>query len=362
MSTPGFVRSVVRTCLRVRREDRVSIFAWHHVLDLAEAFALECARAGAKTHIEVGTDELFYQTVLNMPLEYLREADPFGLALLDVATANIFIQGPEDPDRLKQIAPERLNALAEADIPHYEKLFERKVRSAQISLGYVTRQRARTYGFDYEAWKENVHAAMDVRYEDMRDLGRKIGGMLENASEARITTAKGTDLTLALEDRVAHVYDGVIDDEDIEKGAIFTSLPSGYVAIAPKDRSASGTYISDVPEPQAGVMVRDLALSFRNGRLASFDCDKNCRVLKEMWEKARGDKDQIGSLTMGLNPKARTGFMSNQIVLGTVTIGLGDNRELGGKLESNFALYSTVTEPTVELDRKTVIKRGRLTV
>lgn len=49
MSQLGFVRSVVRTCLRIGKNDRVSIFVWRHMLDLAEAFALECRRAGAKT-------------------------------------------------------------------------------------------------------------------------------------------------------------------------------------------------------------------------------------------------------------------------------------------------------------------------
>jgi leucyl aminopeptidase (aminopeptidase T) len=340
----------------------VSIFAWCHTLDLAEALALECRRAGAETHLEVGTDELFYQTVLNLPLEYLREADTFGLALLDVTTANIFIQGPEDPDRLKQISPERMNALAEADKPYYEKFMEKKIRSAQVNLGYVTRQRARTYGFDYEAWRENIHAAMDVKYEEMQNLGKTIGNMLEKAAEAHITTAKGTDLTLALEGRAAHVYDGVIDDDDIEKGALFASLPAGYVAIAPKETSANGTYISNVPEPEAGVLVRDVALNFKNGRLTSFDCAKDCGTLKETWKRARGDKDQAGSLMIGLNPKAGIGFLSNQIVLGTITIGLGDNRDLGGKMESNFAFHCTVTEPTLELDGKTVIKRGKLTI
>jgi leucyl aminopeptidase (aminopeptidase T) len=165
-----------------------------------------------------------------------------------------------------------------------------------------------------------------------------------------------------LEGRAARVYDGVIDDDDIEKGAVFTSLPAGHVAVAPKERGASGMYVSDVPEPDAGVLVRDVALDFKNGKLTSFGCGKNCEVLKGMWTRARGDKDQVGSLILGLNPKKRLGFMSNQIVLGTVTIGLGDNRDIGGKLESNFMFNCTVAEPTVELDGKTIIKRGKLTI
>ncbi|HVP15928.1 MAG TPA: aminopeptidase [candidate division Zixibacteria bacterium] len=362
MVVPRFVENVVRNCLRVRREDRVLIFAWRHMLDLAEAFALECKRVGAKTIIEVGTDDLFYQTAFNLPLEYLRESDPFSLALLDVTTANIFIQGPENPGRLSQVDPERYNAMAEADKPFYDRFLERKIRSAQISLGYVTPQRAKTYGFDYGAWKQDVHDAMDVKYEDMRDLGNKMGEMLERATEAHITSANGTELAIELEGRPAHVYDGVIDDEDIEKGAVFTMLPAGHVAVAPKERGAIGTYVSDVPEPDAGVLIRDMTLDFKNGRLESLKCGKNCKVIEEMWKSAKGDKDQVGALMMGLNPKKKLGFMSNQIVLGTVTIGLGDNRDIGGKLESNFMFNCTVAKPTVELDGKTIIKHGKLTL
>lgn len=358
MSAPGFVRSVVKTCLRIGKEDNVSIFAWRHMLDLAEAFALECRRTGAKMHMEVGSDELYYQTALDLPLEYL-EPNPFDLALLDVATANIFIQGPEDPEKLRQISPERLDAMVEADKTYYDKFLEKKIRSEQITLGLVTHQRARTYGFNYDEWKANIHAAMDVKYEDMRALGRKIGDMLEKATEVHITTATGTDLTLALEGRVVHVSDGVIDDEDIRKGAVFAVLPAGYVAVAPRERSASGTYISDVPEADAGVLVHDVVWSFRNGRLTSFDGGKNIERVKATWEKAKGDKDQVGSLMIGLNPKARTGFLPNQIVLGTVTVGLGDNRDLGGKMESSFGFHCTVARSTVELDGKLAIKHGK---
>jgi leucyl aminopeptidase (aminopeptidase T) len=251
---------------------------------------------------------------------------------------------------------------AEAEKPFYDKFLERKIRTAQIGLGYVTPQRAKTYGFDYEAWKQDVNDALDVKYEDMRDLGNKIGEMLEKAAKAHITSANGTDLTIELEGRTARVDDGVVDEEDIEKGAVFTMLPAGHVAVVPKERGASGKYVSDVPEPRSGVSVRDATLSFKNGRLESFRCAKNCKVIEEMWKTAKGDKDQVGALMMGLNPKKKLGFMSNQIVLGTVTVSLGDNRDIGGKLDSDFMFNCTLARPTVELDGKTIIKQGKLTI
>ena len=53
--------------------------------------------------------------------------------MLDAATPNISIQGPENPERLKQIPPERSDATSEADKPCYEKFLENKIHSEQIT-------------------------------------------------------------------------------------------------------------------------------------------------------------------------------------------------------------------------------------
>jgi len=345
--------------MQIGTEDRVLIFTWRHTLDLAEAFALECQKSGAKTHLEIETDEFYYQAVLDLPIEYLREPNPFSLALLDVATANIFIAGPEDPERLKRISPERMSAMVEADKPYNNKLLERKIRSAHILLGYVTPQRAKTYGFDYDKWKQNIRAAIDVDYNHMRELGKKVGERLEEASEIRITAANGTDLTLALEGRDSHVNDGVIDDEDIQRGAVYTALPAGNVAVAPKERSTRGIFLSDVPEADTGLLIRNVALRFKDGKLVSLEGDQNAEAMKARWMKAKGDKDQASWLMIGLNPAAQKGFVYNQIILGSVTLGIGDNRELGGKMESDFGAHFTTVKPSVDLDGKCLIKEGK---
>ncbi|MCJ7423185.1 aminopeptidase [Candidatus Bathyarchaeota archaeon] len=360
MSTPRFVKSVVKTCLRIGKGDKVTIFAWRHMIDLAEAFALECEEAGAMALIEIETDELYYHKALNSPIEYLKESNPFSLALLEIATANIFISGPEDPERLKLISLDRYNAMVEAEKPYYDRLLEKTLRSAHIGLGYVTCQRARTYGLDFDEWKENIQAAMDVRYQEMQILGNRIARLLEKTDEVRIKTIGGTDLSLQLEGRTALVNDGVIDDEDIERGADFTALPAGQVVVVPKENSANGAYFSNVPEANAGLSIRDVVWKFKDGKLTSFKGGDNVECVRALWKKARGEKDQVGSLSFGLNPKAKTGFLYNPIVLGTATLSLGDNREVGGKIESSFAFHCTVEEPSVELDGKEIMRRGKL--
>lgn len=360
MALPTFVKSVVNTCLQIHDEDRVAIFTWGHMIDLAEAFALECQKIGAKTHLEVETDKLYYQTVLDLPIEYLRRTNPFSLSLLDVATANIFISGPEDPEGLKKITPERMSAIIIGDKPYSNKFIEKRIRSANVSLGYVTHQRAKTYGFDYGKWKSNVQAALDVDYDLMRESGKKIAKILERASAIHITSENGTDLTLGLGNGEAHINDGVVDDEDMRRGAVFAALPAGNVAIPPKERSANGVFVSDVPQPESGLLIRDIKWRFKSGRLTSFTGGKNIETLKSRWNIAKGDRDQASWLTIGLNPQAQGGYLFNNIVLGSVTIGIGDNRELGGKMESDFMASCTILRPSVRIDETFIIKNGRL--
>jgi aminopeptidase len=362
MIVPSFVEKVVKSCLRIGKDDKVTIFAWRHMLDLAEAFAVECERAGAHVHTEVTTDDLWYDSVLNRPMDYVETPDPFDLAIAGIATVSISISGPENPERMIGVPAERWMALSRADRPSYEKLFCRKVRMAEINLGYVTSQRAKIYGFDYPTWKKNVEEATDVEYEKMQELGRKVANVLEKSRMVKITDPDGTDLSFTLEGKKAHIYDGVIDDEDIKIGAVYATLPAGYVAAVATETSAHGVLSSSVPHANAGMLVQGITLRFEKGKLTSFEGDKNIDVVRNMWKKGIGDKDKIGWLAIGLNPKAKLGYINNQIVLGTATVGIGFNKELGGTNESDYALSVTDAKPTVKLDGETIIKQGKLTL
>ena len=362
MAVPAFVKRVVKTCLRIGKDDKVVIFAWRHMLDLAEAFSMECKRAGAHTLVEFSSDDMWYESVTALPLDYLETPDPFDLALAGIATAIIFISGPENPEGQSRVQAERWVALSRSERQHYERILERKVRMAKIMLGYVTPQRAKTYGFNYQEWKRSVVESTDVEYQEMQKLGRKLASIIEKSREVKITDPDATDLSFSLDDRKAYVYDGVIDDEDIEMGAIFAELPGGTVAVALNEASANGVLTSNISFPSVGRVIERISLDFRNGKIESLAGGKNIEVAQSQWEKATGDKDKIGSLALGLNPRAELGYIDNSIVLGTASIGIGDNKELGGNNESNWNLSVTLAKPTVQLDGRTIIKQGKIMV
>ena len=361
MSTE-FAKSVVKTCLRVKKGDRAIIDTWQHTLDLAEALTLECRKVGAFTHTQLLTDEIYYDTLLNRSLGYLKATDPFGLGLLGLATAYIFITGPENPERMKTVPAERWDAMFKGGKPFYDKFLEKKIPSTYIMLGQVTPQRAKTYGFNYSVWKKSVDDALAVKYEDMSKLGKKVRDALEKTREVHIVAGERTDLKFRLDGRPVRVYDGVIDEDDLAKGLFSAMLPSGSVTVAPVEESANGTFVADIPQPQYGKLIYDISWGFKDGRLVSFTGGRNVEAIKATWEKAGGDKEKLGSFSLGINPKARTGFLTNSIVLGTASISIGENRELGGKNESDWMFEITVSKPTVKLDGKTILKDGKITI
>ena len=117
----------------------------------------------------------------------------------------------------------------------------------------------------------------------------------------------------------------------------------------------------DVPHAWSGRTIRKLRWEFRSGRIVSWSGDKNAEVLHKAWEKGVGaEKDRIGSVSIGLNPKAELGFLQNPIVRGAVSIATGANDDLGGTTKMAFPHQQTLRAANLSLDGKPVVKAGKL--
>src|SRR5207245_6626360 len=111
------------------------------------------------------------------------------------------------------------------------KTIKTNIRVLQVLLGDFTRQRARAYGFDYARWLKNTEDAIKVDYPKMTELGKKVAGRLERASKVHITSKIGTDLRFDITKRPVHIEDGIVDQEDMQRGLVSTKLASGKVEV-----------------------------------------------------------------------------------------------------------------------------------
>src|SRR5260370_36470243 len=149
--------------------------------------------------------------------------------------------------KLREVPFSRLEPFFEGDKPLVDKTIERKIRVLQVLLGDVPPQRAKSYGFDYPRWLKNTEDAIKVDYPKMTELGKKIAGRLERGSKVHITSKIGTDLRFDITKRPVHIEDGIVDQEDMERGLVSTQFPSWKLYVPPIKTTARGTVVLDTP-------------------------------------------------------------------------------------------------------------------
>src|SRR5438093_1290148 len=332
-----------------------------HTLSLPSEIALECYKAGAKPLVTLLTDELWWNTLGTVPESYIRKTSKHMLKAIENTTAWIGLGGPQDPTKFREVASSRLESFADADRPIFDMAFERKVRTAELILGQVTQERAKVYGFNYENWLKMTQEAIKIDYLKIGELGRKMAARLEKGSKVRITSKTGTDIKFEITKRPVHVQDGIVDEEDVKRGLVSTQLPSGKVEVAPIETSGRGTVMFDTPRALKGRLIADLQLIFEKGRVREFHAKKYEDVFREVFEATQGDKDSIGHFAIGLNPKIELiGYPSDELALGTATIGIGANKGNGGLNDSSFEFSGTLTKPTIDIDGTALMVDGRL--
>ena len=361
MPDDSIARRVVQASLRIHEDDMVLIETWQHTLDLASDIALECLRTGAKPLIMLMTDRLWWKALEEIPEQYFRKTPRHTLSAIESATVWIGLGGPEDPTKFREIPSSRLEPFFEGDKPVVDKTIERKIRSLQVLLGEITPQRARAYGFDYARWLKSTEDAIRVDYPKMTELGKRIAARLERGTRVHITSRSGTDLRFEINKRPVHIQDGIVDADDMERGLVSTQLPAGKVEVAPLETSARGRVVLDAPRALKGRLISDLEFAFDKGRIREFHAKKFEDVFREVFEATKGDKERIGQFAIGLNPRIDIiGYSSDDLALGTATIGIGANRGIGGQNDSSLQFSGTLTRPTIDIDGSPIMTDGKL--
>ena len=117
----------------------------------------------------------------------------------------------------------------------------------------------------------------------------------------------------------------------------------------------------DQPTAIAGKMLSGLKLEFENGRLAKYSAQSNIDSFKQLYDKASGDKDRVANIVVGLNPRAELiGFFTDRYVQGTVSIGIGGNKGIGGDNYVQFGHEETLRKPTLVVDGYTLVNSGKI--
>jgi len=352
-------KKIVRTCSAVKEDETVTILSRADALTYAELIALECRKVGALPLIIATSDDYAYRVSKEVPIEYLEKTRLHAVKLIKASDLVISV-GMEraNPRRFQDIPGERIGAQRIGNKPLNDAIDQTEgVR--WVGTGYPTREQAEMYGVDFEGFFETYWRAMDVDYADLRARVHRVAELFEGARRVHIISPKGTDLVLSIEGRPVDKDNGFVADS---MGGKLLNLPAGEVCMAPLETSAQGIVVFDLAFTRyRGQRIEDLVVRFEGGKAIPVEAKMGFEAFTDVLANSHGDKERIGELGIGLNDQVREaiGYMlTDEKIIGTVHIAIGENRMLGGVNDSDLHWDLLVMEPRVEVDDRLIMEGG----
>lgn len=243
-------------------------------------------------------------------------------------------------------------AMAAADVvvmPTYKSLSHTKARQQACAQG------ARIASMP----KINPGMLERIRGTDFAQLARDgdaWASLLTDASDVRITTPRGTDLSFSIDGRKGEPDNGIYT-----RPGIFGNIPAGEAYIAPVEGTAQGTLVVDGSMTgDIGVLSAPITIAIKDGFARDITGGSEARALEKVLSRFGDDARNIAELGIGTNPHALLSgdTLEDEKVKGTVHIALGDNSTFGGTVVSNSHLDGILLSPTLYLDGIRRIEAG----
>jgi leucyl aminopeptidase (aminopeptidase T) len=360
-------RQIVEVCLNVSYGENVWIQSWDHTVDLASKLASACLQRGAYPFITLIPEDYWMHSLVEAPKKLLEILPTHQSAALEKTDVFVFMLGPRNPIFWDKIPPKK-RELANVWFYNSNKFLEswrkiaqtHSVRMLGIEYCLVTPERAKALGLDYERWRETMLNGCLANQREIANKAAKLASIIKNGHQVHIQTPFGTNLRFELVGREPIIGDSIVTKEDASK-YIVKFLPSGFVEVAANEDSAEGTVVYDAPIPaMGGKKIIGLTLQFEQGRVIKYKAKEGIDIFENYIKSGRGHIRKFGFFGIGLNPGLRHGFTQDDKVLGGVTIGIGGNKDKGGKNSTpeNRHWWASMTHATVQIDGKLILKDG----
>ena len=202
--------------------------------------------------------------------------------------------------------------------------------------------------------------SIDVDYIRLKNDILKVGKLLDKAKDVKINTLFGTDIKFSIAGRKAH---GLMAGIYNKRGA-WGNLPEGEVYIAPVEGSAEGHFVVDGSVAGFGRMVHPVIFFVENGYVKRITDGKRPFEIEKVLDKIGRNARNIAEFGIGFNRKAKiTGVvLEDEKAYGTCHLALGNNIGFGGNVDVALHIDCVIKKPTIYLDDKMIMKKGKLLV
>lgn len=199
--------------------------------------------------------------------------------------------------------------------------------------------------------------AIEADYEACDKLGRKLGAILAESKEVRITSPLGTDIIGEVKGRPVQYETGLFR----EPGQ-FAAFPDSEINISPVEGTAEGKAVIDVSIMSVGITLHDpVTLVIKEGKVVDIQGGMFARQFRETLEALEDEKAfNYAEFGIGLNPCARLAATNLEDLgrLGNCHCGIGSNFAIGGKVLAPNHHDAIFKDASVYFDGKLVLDNG----
>ena len=195
----------------------------------------------------------------------------------------------------------------------------------------------------------------------LEKTSRRVAELMTEAREARLMTPEGTELYIELAGRKA-----IPLASTARTPGSFASLPAGESAMAPLEGRAEGKIVKPylVEHREIGRPRELLEVVIREGHALNVNGGAEAQRLQALLEARGPAARNFAEFALGTNRRCRVdvGMREAKKAWGTAHVALGDNRSLGGTIESPLHIDFILLRPTVWLDGREIVRDGKLLV
>jgi leucyl aminopeptidase (aminopeptidase T) len=202
---------------------------------------------------------------------------------------------------------------------------------------------------------------------EVKEITEKYFHLMDKAAHARITSPAGTRLEVDLGHHRTGCSKGVLGTETGGFVGGMELLPAGQVFRVPNKGSARGEIVLNrsLMAHEFAKLHEPIELTVREGYVVEVRGGNEAERLKDFFAKWKDPEIyNITELGIGTNPQCRfAGLVApaeDTHTWGQATIAFGNDTHLGGNTRAPCHIDSTMWFPSLELDGKVVVERGKL--
>lgn len=309
-----------------------------------------CANVEAGENVLVVTDTDMPPSIYETLVAVAKERD---------ANVTVAIMSPRE--RHSQEPPSTVAAsMKEADV-----IFAPVSRSITHTFATKSALKAGARAIMMAEFTENmmVSGGIKANFLEVKPIVEKVAQLLEEASVAKVTSPKGTNLTMNIKDRGVRALTGVVH----EKGT-FAPIPTVEACTSPLEGSTQGIIVCDASVsglPGLSIVKEPIIATVKNGLITEIKGGEEARKLSAtLKDTSDPNVYNIAELGIGLNPKSKmVGIhLEDEGVFGTVHIGIGTNITWGGKVKAATHMDLIMWRPKLELDGKVILEEHKLKI